>query len=155
MGKAEAIAEIMQSLRRIFKAIQQYSEDVLKEFGVTGPQLWALRVIYTEGQLSMGKLSERMYLHMSTVSGIVDRLEKKGYVERKRDVADRRVVKISLTKTGKKLVQKAPEAAQGKLLHGLESLSRQEVLTIFSSLEKVVRMMMIEDMKATFFFSEE
>jgi DNA-binding MarR family transcriptional regulator len=155
MGKAEAITEIMQSLRRIFKAIQQYSEDVLKEFGVTGPQLWALRVIYTEGQLSMGKLSEKMYLHMSTVSGIVDRLEKKGYVERKRDVADRRVVKISLTKTGKKLVQKAPEAAQGKLLHGLESLSTRQILMICASLKKVVKFMEIEDVKATFFFSEE
>ena len=96
-----------------------------------------------------------MYLHLSTISGIMDRLGKKGYVERKRDAADRRVVRISLTKNGKRLVEKAPEAAQGKLLHGLESLSRQEVLTIFSSLEKVVRMMMIEDMKATFFFSEE
>jgi DNA-binding MarR family transcriptional regulator len=155
MSKDEAIAEIMQSLRRIFKAIQQYSEEVLKEFGVTGPQLWALRVIYMEGQLSMGELSKRMYLHMSTISGIVDRLEVKGYVERKRDEIDRRVVKISLTKTGKKLVQKAPEAAQGKLLHGLESLSSRQVLNISSSLDKVVRLMEIQDTKATFFFSEE
>jgi DNA-binding MarR family transcriptional regulator len=155
MSKAEAIGEIMQSLRRIFKAIQKYSEDVLKEFGVTGPQLWALRVVYTEGQLSMGKLSERMHLHMSTISGIVDRLESKGYVERKRDAVDRRVVKISLTKAGRKLVQNAPEAAQGKLLYGLESLSARQVRVICSSLQKVVKLMEIEDVKATFFFSEE
>jgi DNA-binding MarR family transcriptional regulator len=103
----------------------------------------------------MGKLSERMYLHMSTISGIVDRLEKKGFVERKRDVVDRRVVKISLTKSGKKLVQKAPEAAQGRLLHGLESLSTRQVQMIWHSFQKVVRLMEIEDVKATFFFSEE
>lgn len=155
MTKREEIAEIMQFLRRIFKAIQQYSEEVFKKFGVTGPQLWALRIIYSEGELSMGKLSENMYLHMSTVSGVVDRLEEKGYVKRRRDTADRRVVKISLTKKGKRLVEKAPEAAQGKLLHGLESLSRGEVLGIHSSLGNVVRLMEIEDMKAAFFFSEE
>lgn len=153
--KKKAIAEIMQSLRRMFKAVQQYSEEVLKEFGVTGPQLWALRTIYDEGQISMGALSQRMYLHMSTVSGVVDRLEKKGYVERTRGPSDRRVVKISLTKEGKTLVQRGPEAAQGKLLHGLESLSQQEVKIIRSSLDKVVRLMEIQDTKATFFFSEE
>ena len=155
MNKQTAISEIMQCLRRVFKAIQQYSEAVLKEFGVTGPQLWALRTIYDEGRLSMGELSQRMYLHMSTVSGVVDRLEEKGYVERTRGDEDRRVVKISLTKAGKKLVQRGPEAAQGKLLHGLESLSQREVLIIRSSLEKVVRLMEIQDTRATFFFSEE
>ncbi|HUK57122.1 MAG TPA: MarR family transcriptional regulator [Nitrospiria bacterium] len=153
--KKKAIAEIMQSLRRIFKAVQQYSEAVLKEFGVTGPQLWALRTIYIAGQLSMSELSRKMYLHMSTVSGVVDRLEEKGYVERVRGGSDRRVVNVSLTKAGKRIVQKGPEAAQGKLLHGLESLSRPQVLIIRSSLEKVVRLMEIQDTKATFFFSEE
>jgi DNA-binding MarR family transcriptional regulator len=153
--KAADITRIMQSLRRIFKAIQLYSEQVLKEFGVTGPQLWALRVIYREGRLSMGELSRLMYLHISTVSGVVDRLEQKGYVERSREQTDRRVVKISLTKAGKRVVQHAPEAAQGKLLHGLESLSRQEVRGIHAALDKVVRLMEIKDVKATFFFSEE
>lgn len=155
MTKAADITRIMQSLRRIFKAIQLYSEQVLKEFGVTGPQLWALRVIYREGRLSMGELSRLMYLHISTVSGVVDRLEQKGYVERSREQTDRRVVKISLTKAGKRVVQHAPEAAQGKLLHGLESLSRQEVRGIHAALDKVVRLMEIKDVKATFFFSEE
>jgi len=155
MNKQRAISEIMRSLRRIFKAIQQYSEEVLKEFGVTGPQLWALRTIYIEGQLSMGELSQRIYLHMSTVSGVVDRLEEKGYAERTRGASDRRVVRISLTKAGKRLVQRSPEAAQGKLLHGLESLSQQEVKIIRSSLDKVVRLMEIQDTKARFFFSEE
>jgi len=155
LNKKKTIAEIMQSLRRIFRAIQQYSEEVLKEFGVTGPQLWALRTIYMEGQLSMGELSRKMYLHMSTVSGVVDRLEEKGYVERARGASDGRVVRISLTKAGKKLVQRGPEAAQGRLLHGLESLSPKEVQIIRSSLDKVVRLMEIQDTKATFFFSEE
>ncbi|HXZ25796.1 MAG TPA: MarR family transcriptional regulator [Nitrospiria bacterium] len=154
-SKATDIAQIMQSLRRIFKAIQLYSEQVLKEFGVTGPQLWALRVIYREGRLSMGALSERMYLHISTVSGVVDRLERKGFVERSRERTDRRVVMISLTKAGKRVVQNAPEAAQGKLLHGLESLSRREVKGIHAALGKVVGLMEIQNVKATFFFSEE
>jgi DNA-binding MarR family transcriptional regulator len=155
MVKKKAIGDIMQSLRRIFRAIQAYSEDVLKEYGITGPQLWALRTIYLQGQLSMGELSRHMYLQMSTVSGVVDRLERRGYVERVREAPDRRVVKISLTAAGKRLVQRGPEAAQGKLLHGLESLSQEDVLRIRNAFDRVVRFMEIQDIKATFFFSEE
>jgi MarR family transcriptional regulator, organic hydroperoxide resistance regulator len=153
--KKEAIAKIMQFLRQIFKALQQYSEEVLRAFGVTGPQLWALKAIYREGPLSMGELSGKMYLHVSTVSGIVDRLEKKSFVERERDRADRRVVTIRLTREGKRLAQRTPEAAQGKLLHGLEALPRRQVLLICSALEKAVKLTELKDMDATFFFSEE
>jgi DNA-binding MarR family transcriptional regulator len=39
--------------------------------------LWALRIVYDEGQLSMNKLSDKMYLCPITVSGIIDRLERK------------------------------------------------------------------------------
>ena len=153
--KTEAISEILQFLRRIFKAIQNYSEEIQRGYGVTGPQLWAIRIIYREGHLSMGELSRRMYLHMSTVSGIVDRLAEKGYVERRKEETDRRVIKIYLTKAGKRLVQKAPVPAQGKLLHGLDGLSHRQVEGIRFSLKKVVRLMEIEDIKSVFFFSDE
>ena len=47
------------------------------------------------------------------------------------------------------------EATQGRLLHGLESFSSKDDQVIRSSLEKVARLMEIQDTKATFFFSEE
>jgi DNA-binding MarR family transcriptional regulator len=87
-----AILEIMQSLRRIFKAIQDYSHEVSDKFGITGPQLWALKTISQNENLSLSDLSRRMYLHPSTMTGLMDRLEKKGYVKRNRDQVDRRVI---------------------------------------------------------------
>ena len=108
-----AIAEIMQSLRRIFKAIQVYFQEISKKFGITGPQLWALKTISAQGSLSLGELSKKMYLHPSTISGVVDRLEKKGFVIRDRGREDRRVVTVRLTPQGKKIVAKAPNPIQG------------------------------------------
>ncbi len=87
-----AIAGIMQSLRRIFKAIQDYFQEISKKYGITGPQLWALKTVAANGSLSLGELSKKMYLHPSTISGVVDRLEKKGFVVRDRGKEDRRVV---------------------------------------------------------------
>lgn len=153
--KKTAIAEIVQSFRRIFKAIQQYSEEVLKEFGVTGPQLWLLKTLRREGGTSVGELSQKMYLHISTVSGIIDRLEAKGYIARKRGDTDRRVVTVHLTETGRRIVDKAPEPSQGKLLYSLQNLSQREVLEMHGALQKIVRLMEVEQIKVKFFFSEE
>lgn len=150
-----AIAEIMQSLRRIFKAIQDYSQEVSKKFGITGPQLWALKTIYANGNISLGELSKKMYLHPSTITGVVDRLEKKGYVLRDRGQRDRRVVKLQLTPKGRRLIGQAPNPAQGKMIHGLRKLRREELNLIYDSVKKLVDIMEVRKVKATFFFDQE
>jgi len=155
ISKKAAIAQIMQSLRRIFKAIQQYSEEVLKEFGVTGPQLWLLKTLRSENGTPVGELSRKMHLHISTVSSILDRLERKGYIARKREETDRRVVTVHLTDQGKRIATKGPEPAQGKLLYGLQKFSHQEVMELYEALEKIVHLMEVEHIKVKFFFSEE
>jgi MarR family transcriptional regulator, organic hydroperoxide resistance regulator len=151
----EAIAETIQSLRRIFKAIQDYSQEVSQEFGITGPQLWALKTIYAEESLSLSELSKKMYLHPSTVTGVVDRLEKKGYVFRDRGQEDRRVVKVQLTPSGKQLVKKAPNPVQGKMIYGLRKMNQGELEKIHEAVEKLVEIAEAKNVKATFFFDQE
>lgn len=155
ISKQSAISEIMQSFRRIFRAIQKYSEEVLKEFGVTGPQLWLLKTLREKDGASVGELSQKMYLHISTVSGIIDRLEEKRYVVRKRGKADRRVVTVHLTPGGKKIISSAPDPAQGKLLHGLQKMSQAEVMELREALRRIVDMMEVEYLSVNFFFAEE
>lgn len=149
------ISEIMQSLRRIFKAIQDYSHEVSGKLGITGPQLWALKTISQNGILSLRDLSGRMYLHPSTITGVIDRLEKKGYVRRKRDQVDRRVIYVELTTEGRKLVRKAPNPAQGKMIYGLKNLKGRDLNLIYYSVQKLVEIMEAQNIKATFFFDKE
>ena len=155
ISRDTAIAEIMQSLRRIFKAIQDYSYEVSDKFGTTGPQLWALKTISQNEILSLGELGRRMYLHPSTITGLIDRLEKKGLVERDRDQTDRRVIKLRLTSKGKGLVKRAPNPIQGKMIYGLRKLKREELNSIHHSVQKLVEVMEVQDVKATFFFDQE
>jgi len=150
-----AISEIMQSLRQIFRAIQDYSQEVSRNFGITGPQLWALKTLFGDGALSVGDLSNKMYLHPSTVSGVVDRLEKKGYVVRDRNQKDRRVVTVALTPQGKRLVKKAPNPIQGKMVYGLRKLEARKLNSIYAAIQKLVEIMAVQDVKATFFFDQE
>jgi DNA-binding MarR family transcriptional regulator len=149
-----AISEIMQSLRRIIKSLQDYSQTVSSHFGITGPQLWALKTIYQRGNLSLGELSKGMYLHPSTVSGVVDRLEKKGFVLRDRTEKDRRVVKACLTPKGKMLARRAPNPVQGKMIYGLRKLKKEKLNLIYQSVQELVGIMEAQNLKVTFFFDE-
>jgi DNA-binding MarR family transcriptional regulator len=149
------ILGIMQSLRRIFKAIQDYSQEVSNKFGITGPQLWALHTISGNERLSLGELSKKMYLHPSTISGVVVRLEKKAYVIRDRGERDRRVVKVQLTPKGKRLVRRTPNPIQGKMIYGLRGLKGGELNSIYHSFETLVEIMEAQNLKVTFFFDQE
>jgi len=150
-----AIPEIMQSLRRIFKAIQDYSRDVTQKYRITGPQLWALNTISKNERMSLSDLSERMYLHRSTITGLMDRLEKKGYVARNRDRVDRRVIYVQLTTEGKRLVKRAPNPIQGKMIYGLRNLEKRKLNLIYESLRELVGIMEVKNVKVTFFFDQE
>ncbi len=150
-----AISEIMLSLRRIIKSLQDYSQKVSSHFGITGPQLWVLKTVYENGSLSLGELSKRMYLNPSTITGVVDRLEKKQYVLRDRSEKDRRVIKVQLTPKGNRLVKRAPKPIQGKMIYGLRKLEEDKIFLIYESVGKLVEIMEAKDVKVTFLFDQE
>jgi MarR family transcriptional regulator, organic hydroperoxide resistance regulator len=150
----EAVSGIMQSLRRIFKAIQDYSHEVSKKYGITGPQLWVIKTVSLDGRLSLGDLGKRMYLQPSTITGLVDVLEQKGYVARVRDREDRRVVKVQLTLKGQRLAKRAPNPAQGKMVYGLTKLKRPDLNLIFQSVQTLVEIMEAQNIKVTFFLDQ-
>jgi DNA-binding MarR family transcriptional regulator len=81
----------------------------LKEFELTSPQLFILMELFSEQPRMLGNLAKAVDLSNSTVSGIIDRLELKGLIERKRDDNDRRVVWISTTITCQKMKQEKLE----------------------------------------------
>ena len=158
VGKAnqdKAILGITQCLRRIIKSLQNYSSEVYSHFGISGPQLWVLKTIYQNGSLPLGELSKRMYLHPSTLTAAVDRLEKKGYVFRNRIEKDRRVINVQLTPKGNSLAKRAPKPIQGKMIYGLRKLKKDEVFLIYRSVEKLVEIMEAEKVKVTFLFDKE
>ena len=122
---SQLIQECMQSLRKIVKALEEYSRSVERRFDLTGPQLWALWELGRKGPLSLKDLAARMHLESSTVVGVVDRL-----------VA-------------------APHPAQGHLLVGLESMDRQRVENLHEALRTLETVLEAEKLDAPFFFSEK
>lgn len=153
--KADLIQDSMQSLRRIVKALEDYSRAVEREFDLTGPQVWALWELGRYGPMSLKELAERMRLEPSTVVGVVDRLALKDLVVRGPDPDDRRKISLIPTDKGKAILAKAPHPAQGHLLKGLESMQRARIEDLHRALTTLERVLGANNLTAPFFFAEQ
>jgi DNA-binding MarR family transcriptional regulator len=141
--------QILQALRRIIRAVDIHSRELAARYGITGPQLVCLATLCDEGAMTGAELSRRVFVSASTITGIIDRLEKGGYVERKRDEIDRRRVLLHATAEGYKLAYNAPSPLQGKLKQRLNELPELERATIGFSLQRVVELMEARDIDAS------
>lgn len=152
---AHLIREVMDNLRRVFQVINDHSKLAKNTTGFTGPQLWALRVLAEHAPLRVMDLASRMYLHPSTVVGILHRLEIKSLVERRRLNSDRRAVHVELTAAGKAFVRRVPAVAQSALLSGLESLSASELHTVAEGLRLQVKILNAQELPPQLLLSPE
>jgi len=99
-------------------------EDDLDKVGLTPPQFYVLATIGYAGGLPFGEIGAKMMVTVSNLTGIVDRLEEKKVVSRKRDENDRRVVHVVLTEKGTRLYKSTIP------------LFEKSILQIFSALDK-------------------
>jgi len=149
------ITDVLDNLRRVFKVVHRYSKRADKVGGLTGPQVWAMKVVAESAPIRVTDLARRMYLHPSTVVGILDRLEQQGQVTRTRSEKDHRVVKVSLTAKGRETVSKVPQIAQGLLLSGLKELSDEDLQTVSEGLRRLVGILGVEGMPPPLLLSPE
>lgn len=139
--KIDNVSNVIDNLRRVHQAINEYSRAAVASTGLTAPQLWALKILNNMAPLNVSELARQMYLHPATVVGILDRLESKELLSRVRSKEDRRVVYLHLTELGKNLVVDAPEVAQAMLTKGLEGLSEEQFRCVEDGMKLMVRIL--------------
>lgn len=142
----ETVPEIIDNLRRVFQVINEYSRSAEQSTGLTGPQLWALKILDSNSSLKVSELAQHMYLRPPTVVGILDRLEIKGLVSRNRSTEDRRAVHLHLTKAGKQLAAKSPEVAQAMLLKGLNELPDEQYFCVEEGMKLMAKILGAEQL---------
>lgn len=151
----QEIADVLDNLRRVFRVVHRYSKRAEKVGGLTGPQVWAMKVLAESAPIRVTDLSRRMYLHPSTVVGILDRLEQQAQVARTRSEKDHRVVTVALTAKGRETVAKVPQIAQGLLLKGLTGLPDGDLSTVSEGLRMLVGILGVEGMPPPLLLSPE
>jgi DNA-binding MarR family transcriptional regulator len=102
------------ALVRLAHLVQQVFAEVAKEHDLT-PQQAQLLCLLTGGPVGMTELTRSLHLEKSSLTGLVDRAEKRGLVARVRDEHDRRACRIALTPEGERLGGLAHEGVAGRL----------------------------------------
>jgi DNA-binding MarR family transcriptional regulator len=131
----------MIALRKIIQAIDLNSRQLVKRLGLTGPQLVILREIAFLGEVTAGEIARAVSLSQATVTGIVDRMEKRGLVTRRRSNQDKRKIMIRVTSTGNDIIEKAPPLMQEAFEARFENLPAWEQNMILSALLRLVSIM--------------
>jgi DNA-binding MarR family transcriptional regulator len=141
---------MLRSIRRIIRRVSQYSRDLSGHIGLTVPQLMCLKAIAeTEAEsVTVSQVSRRVSLSPATVSRIVDRLVRKGLVERQRGESDRRKVYVTLTVAGLERYQTLPTPLDERFIERLERLPEHERLGLLTALERIVQLMDAESIDA-------
>ncbi|KPL60852.1 MarR family winged helix-turn-helix transcriptional regulator [Rossellomorea vietnamensis] len=133
----QVVADIEKDLRYISSIIKQKGREILSQYTITPPQFIALQWLFEYGDMTIGDLSNKMYLACSTTTDLVDRMEKNQLVERVKDENDRRVVRIHMLKEGERIIEEVIKKRQNYLQSALTDFSFQEVLLLKDHLAKL------------------
>ena len=139
--------QIIFLIRKLMHGEEMYTKELNKKYSITSAQLNCLLAIYENGSLPPSQIARHMLVNSSTVTGVIDRLELKGLVERQRNSADRRVITIRLTPDGKKMAKVAPPPIQQRVIDGLQQMSAYELDQIILSLAKLTKMLDFQDLE--------
>lgn len=131
------VSDIEKSLRYIAHILKQKGREILNHYGITPPQFVALQWLLEEGDMTIGELSNKMYLACSTTTDLVDRMEKKELVIRVKDSKDRRVVRIHLLSEGERIIEDVIKKRQQYLQDLLKNFTEEEIDILEKSLSKL------------------
>lgn len=141
MQSEQRTKAIILALRKIMQQMDHHSRQLNKHYGLTVPQITCLYEIYEKGVMTLSVLSKNVYLSMSTLVGVIDRLEEKGFVNRTRDIKDRRIIFIDITEKGKEFVSSSPYLLHKHLNENLQALSESEQTALANSVDLLVNIL--------------
>ena len=143
--------DILINIRKIVRSINLESKRIQKDYGVSIPQVLCLNYLYKSPnfQATQGEVKQFLNLNPSTVSGIIQRLEKKALIARLPKIGDKRVTNLVLTATGENLLRQIPPLLHDRLNTKLERIDQDELKMIEQVLEQLVDILQISDVEAS------
>ncbi len=132
---------VMIAIRKIIQAIDLNSKKLVKRVGLTGPQLVILQEIASRTEMTPGDIARAVSLSQSTVTGILDRLEKRELISRRRSDGDKRRIMVRISDSGNRILKEAPPLMQETFVERFSNLQEWEQSMILSSLQRLVSLM--------------
>jgi DNA-binding MarR family transcriptional regulator len=139
------VLQALQSFRLIVRSIKQHFQHVQDATGLSGSQLWCLAAIRATPGQRVTALARTLGIRQATASNLVEVLERKGLLERRRDQKDQRAVSVFLTEAGRLIAQAAPEPVAGILPDALGRLAPKDLSELNGLLDRLIALMVLRD----------
>ena len=146
-GKGQLSIQVLKKFRIIFGSVRQHFREVEQTCGVTGSQLWILQEVAKIPDTGVSELAERLSVHQSTCSQLVEKLAARGLIKKERNKQDQRRVGLSLTAAAQRILGSAPGPAEGILPEALQALPESALLALDQALIDVIGQLRLRDDK--------
>ena len=144
----ELTNDVLICLRKIIQLIDIHSKYLIKTVGLSIPQLTILHEVTRKGEQSTSEIAKAISLSQATVTGILERLEKRALIKRVRDEVDRRKVLVHATADCLQLLESTPPLLQESFIDAFGKLQPWEKSMILSSLQRLLAMMEMKKVDA-------
>lgn len=124
-------------LNKVRRKIHRYYESKLAPFKITPAQFYVLSALWNEEEIRFKDLTRTLDMDGATLTGILDRMENHGFIERKEDLVDRRSVFISLTDKSRKIKPQMINIAQDLDQKFRDKVSKEEFQSFLNILDQL------------------
>lgn len=124
---------------KLMREISQYETNYLTEGVITVPQVWVLDFLKDRKTAQMSELAVYMKLKFSSATGLIDRMVRHRLVKRSRSEADRRVVLVSITFKGQKILQEIYKQKRKGIMQLFGRLGSEDRMQYMELIEKLVK----------------
>jgi DNA-binding MarR family transcriptional regulator len=138
-------ARVLQRFRQVFTATRAHYQQIEKQVGLGGAQVWALGIVAARPGIGVGGLARALHVHQSTASNLVRNLVDRGLLSTARNDIDRRTVQLRVLPAGADLLTRVPGPVTGLLVQGLEGLDPQTLARLEADLTTVLHAMGVAD----------
>lgn len=132
----------------IYGSVRQHFREVERTCGISGSQIWILHELIKTDGIGVSDLADRLSIHQSTCSQLVEKLVRAGHVTKVRQKADHRRVVLAVSAKGRRALGRVPGPAEGVLPEAIGELSNAELRRLQRSLQRVIAALDVKDEEA-------
>ena len=137
MNRDEASLRALTILLRASSSVSSMLKKDMQSYGLNPTEFTVMEVLYNKGAQPIQVIGNKVLLASSSITYVIDQLEKKTYVERKVNENDRRITLVSLTSSGQEFMEKVFPQHSEIIQELFGDLSQSEIENLSESLKKI------------------
>lgn len=146
--EAATPAQVLRRFRVVFNAVRTHFQQVEKQVGLGGAQVWALSVVRDHPGIGVGGIAKAMDIHQSTASNLVKALQRREMISLTKAGDDRRAVQLQILPAGRMVLDQVSGPFEGVLPLALGKLPQPTLQRLDQDLARLIDLLQADELAA-------